>query len=313
MAHTSSTSTDVAARRSRPSRHIPAAGNLAATTDDESYQGSTSELPPATSHRYAEWDFSGVLDLVIFQRFLNAADYWFDSARECFVVIANDQANTANAAEDGDGEVPPTWELDRTRVRGQARELDAKLAEGYHTVRLLCASIAGEASVRRERAHELGKQARELINANFDVDNPSTPLRASQKLIAAATLLRVMPAPSTPEARNLQREAQALIEQAAVQQAESSASRSASRGARGTMGAHKALRRQFTRAARWGSPPTKAGRWSGSGSLTRAGRPKTVTLATSSTPGRRATQRRGRRQATTRGEVGATTAGKTAR
>jgi hypothetical protein len=34
-----------------------------------------------------------------------------------------------------------------------------------------------------------------------------------------------MPAPSTPEARNLHREAQALIEQAAVQQAESSASR----------------------------------------------------------------------------------------
>jgi hypothetical protein len=34
-----------------------------------------------------------------------------------------------------------------------------------------------------------------------------------------------MPAPSPPEARNLHREAQALIEQAAVQQAESSASR----------------------------------------------------------------------------------------
>jgi hypothetical protein len=34
-----------------------------------------------------------------------------------------------------------------------------------------------------------------------------------------------MPAPSTPEARNLHREAQALIEQAAVQQAERSASR----------------------------------------------------------------------------------------
>jgi hypothetical protein len=38
-------------------------------------------------------------------------------------------------------------------------------------------------------------------------------------------LLRAMPAPSTPEARNLHCEAQALIEQAAVQQAESSASR----------------------------------------------------------------------------------------
>jgi hypothetical protein len=34
-----------------------------------------------------------------------------------------------------------------------------------------------------------------------------------------------MPAPSTPEAQNLHREAQALIEQVAVQQAESSASR----------------------------------------------------------------------------------------
>jgi hypothetical protein len=34
-----------------------------------------------------------------------------------------------------------------------------------------------------------------------------------------------MPTPLTPEARNLHREAQALIEQAAVQQAESSASR----------------------------------------------------------------------------------------
>jgi hypothetical protein len=92
-------------------------------------------------------------------------------------------------------------------------------------VRLLRASIAGEASARGERARELGKQARERINADFDVDNPSTPPRASQKLIAAATLLRAMPAPSTLEVPNLHREAQALIEQAAVQQAESSASR----------------------------------------------------------------------------------------
>jgi hypothetical protein len=39
-----------------------------------------------------------------------------------------------------------------------------------------------------------------------------------------------MPAPSTPEARNLHLEAQALIEQAAVQQAESSASRICQQG-----------------------------------------------------------------------------------
>jgi hypothetical protein len=85
--------------------------------------------------------------------------------------------------------------------------------------------MAGEASARGERARELGRQARDRINADFNVDNPDTPPRASQKLIAVATLLRAMPAPSTPEARNLHREAQALIEQAVVQQAESSASR----------------------------------------------------------------------------------------
>jgi hypothetical protein len=107
----------MAARRSRLGHHIPAARNLAATTDDESYHGSTSELPPATSHGYAEWDFSGVPDLVMFQRFLDAADYWFrysdnssagsyNPVRECFIVIANDQANAAKATEAGDGEVP---------------------------------------------------------------------------------------------------------------------------------------------------------------------------------------------------------------
>jgi hypothetical protein len=91
-------------------------------------------------------------------------------------------------------------------------------------VRLLRASIAGGASACGERTRELGRQARERINANFNVDDPNTPPRASQKLIAAATLLWAMPAPSTPEARNLHHEAQAFIEQAAVQQAESSAS-----------------------------------------------------------------------------------------
>jgi hypothetical protein len=92
-------------------------------------------------------------------------------------------------------------------------------------VRLLRASITGEASACGERARELGKQDHERINTDFDVNNPNTPPRASQKLIAAATLLWAMLAPSTPEAQNLHREAQALIEQAAVQQAKSSASR----------------------------------------------------------------------------------------
>jgi hypothetical protein len=67
---------------------------------------------------YAEWDFSDVPDPVMFWRFLDATDYWFgysddfsagiyDPARECFVVLANDQENAANAAKAGDGELPP--------------------------------------------------------------------------------------------------------------------------------------------------------------------------------------------------------------
>jgi hypothetical protein len=117
MAYASSTSPNMAAREGHHGRHVPAARNLAATIDDESYHGSTSELPPATSHGYAEWDFTSVPDSVMFQWFLDAADYWFgysdnssagsyDPARECFVVIANDQANAANETEASDGEVP---------------------------------------------------------------------------------------------------------------------------------------------------------------------------------------------------------------
>jgi hypothetical protein len=225
-----------------------------ASAGGESSLGSIDELPPTTSYGYAEWDFSGVPDPVMFRRFLDAAYYWFgysddssagsyDPARECCVVIANDPANAADVAGAGDRGVPPALGTGPRLAAGpsapppspprggdinaqlaQARELEAKLAEEYLTMWLLRASIAGEASARGERVRELGRQARDRINADFNVDNPDTPPRASQKLIAAATLLRAMPAPSTPEARNLHREAQALIEQAAVQQAESSAS-----------------------------------------------------------------------------------------
>jgi hypothetical protein len=57
----------------------------------------------------------------------------------------------------------------------QACELEAKLAEEYRAVRLFRASIAGEASARDERARELGKQARERINADFNVTTQTRP------------------------------------------------------------------------------------------------------------------------------------------
>jgi hypothetical protein len=247
-------------RRVPLGHHILVARDPSASTGDESSLGSIDELPPATSHGYTEWDFFGVPDPVMFRRFLDAADYWFgysddsiaesyDPTRECCVVIANDPANAADAAGAGDGEVPPALGTGPRLAAGpsapppspprgadinaqlaQAREFEAKLAEEYRTVRLLRASIAGEASTYGERARELGTQAGGRINADFNVDNPDTPPRASQKLIATATLPRAMPAPSTSEAQNLHREAQALIEQATVQQDESSASRICQQG-----------------------------------------------------------------------------------
>jgi hypothetical protein len=141
----------------------------------------------------------------MFRRFLDGTDYWFgysdnsstgsyDPARECFVVLANDQANAANATEAGDGEVPPgpgtgprqgagpsappsslPTGADINAQLAQARELEAKLTEEYRAVRLFRASIAGEASARGEHARELGKQARERTNADFNVDDPNTP------------------------------------------------------------------------------------------------------------------------------------------
>jgi hypothetical protein len=62
-AYTSSVGTDIAAYDDLPGYHLLAARRLIAT-EVKSYHGSDSELPPATLHGYAEWDFSGVQDPV---------------------------------------------------------------------------------------------------------------------------------------------------------------------------------------------------------------------------------------------------------
>jgi hypothetical protein len=116
-AYASSACTDVAAYEDLPSHHLLVVRNLITSTNDESYHGTVSELPPATSHGYAEWDFSGVPNPVMFQQFLDAADYWFgysntssagshDPARECFVVAFGDEVDGASSAGAGDGEPP---------------------------------------------------------------------------------------------------------------------------------------------------------------------------------------------------------------
>jgi hypothetical protein len=160
-------------RRVPPGRHVFVARDPGASAGDESSLGSLDALPPANLHGYAEWDFSCVPDPVMFRCFLDATDYWFgcsndsstgsyDPARECYVVIANDPANATGAAGAGNGEVTPAPGIAPRLAAGpstpagadvdaqlaQARELEAKLAEEYRTVRLLRASMAGEASAR---------------------------------------------------------------------------------------------------------------------------------------------------------------------
>jgi hypothetical protein len=169
-------------RRVPPGRHVFVARDPSASAGDESSLGSLDAPPPANLHGYTEWDFSGVPDPVVFRRFLDATDYWFgcsdDSStgsyvpmRECCVVVTNDPANATGAVGTGDGEITPAPGIAPRLVAGpsthagadadaqlaQARELEAKLAEEYRTVRLLHASMAGEASARGERARELGR------------------------------------------------------------------------------------------------------------------------------------------------------------
>jgi hypothetical protein len=116
-AYASSASTDVAVYEDLPGHHLLAVRYLIASTNDESYHGSASELPPATSHGYTEWDCSDVSDPVMFQWFLDTADYWFgysetssagshDPARECFVVAVGDEVDGASSTGAGDRERP---------------------------------------------------------------------------------------------------------------------------------------------------------------------------------------------------------------
>jgi hypothetical protein len=78
--------------------------------------------------------------------------------------------------------------------------------------------------VHGAQARAAGRVARERILADNAVGPPELKT-ASEKLVAVTYLLQAMPEPSTTSGRNLRHEAQVLIEQATMQQAESSASR----------------------------------------------------------------------------------------
>jgi hypothetical protein len=66
-AYTANTSANTTMCRVPPGRHVYVARDPSASAGDESSLGSLDALPLATSHGYAEWDFSGVPDPVMFR------------------------------------------------------------------------------------------------------------------------------------------------------------------------------------------------------------------------------------------------------
>jgi hypothetical protein len=117
--------------------------------------------------------------------------------------------------------------LKQTRERNSSRFKNCRLSSTKSESACAYFSRPSSGSVRHVYAVE--KLKRELaINHRIIEDRAGEPLvfnRASQNIITTAMLLRNMPKPSTPEAHRARDEIRGLLETAAMQQAESSASR----------------------------------------------------------------------------------------
>jgi hypothetical protein len=109
----------------------------------------------------------------------------------------------------------------------QIREMQARLDEGAGTLERFRRdngqAWAGQPSAGEVRHLPQGIQHH--VADDVKVRPPPVSSGVSQNLAAAAILLRAMPEPSTTEGRRIQGELKNLLEDAAVRQAESSASR----------------------------------------------------------------------------------------
>jgi tyrosyl-tRNA synthetase len=105
-------------------------------------------------------------------------------------------------------------------------ELQDRLDKERENLRLLQQTLEQERATRahgggaRERARDVNRR---IIEGR--AGEPSIFNRASQNVVAAAMLLRNMPEPSNPEARQARDEIRGLLKTTAMQEAESFASR----------------------------------------------------------------------------------------
>jgi tyrosyl-tRNA synthetase len=167
----------------------------------------------------------------------DSTDDTYDPTRECFNI---DGASTSDsedeAAVEGRNTLPQVELLaerdeaqflaDQGMQLEQIRELQDRLDEEQENLRLLQRTLEQE---RAARAHGGGarERARDVNHRIVEDQVVEPPVfgRASQNVVAAAMLLRNMPEQSNLEARRARDEIQGLLETAAMQQAESSASR----------------------------------------------------------------------------------------
>nr|CAB3503785.1 unnamed protein product [Digitaria exilis] len=201
------------------------------------------------------WDYSGLRDPEAFIAFQTAADYCFeysddeyDPTRECFV-INDGQASEGSMSDDDGGGDDQGNDDGMDPISAQPSDpSNHSPSEDERDPRHL-PRASGDVSPPARSDHEPAKQGDEhgtdarhagrAAQARILAEGKDDDLapRTSQKLIAAAALLRAMPEAATPEGRKLHLEARKLVEHAARQQAESSASRlrrsSASMGERG--------------------------------------------------------------------------------
>jgi hypothetical protein len=222
------------------------------------------------------WDFSGHHDPSAMRDFMSACDYClsgcsdddhslgnegYDPSHECFHIDQGDRGedNQLSMPEDDNAPVPASHvEIPRelavvpvpaggqnTQLE-QLREVQAKLDEEAGRLVQLRQNIeqewAGQALAGGAR-----HRARDIQRRIVDDARAGLPLAfsgAGQNLAAVAMLLRTMLEPSTTEGRRIQGELKNLLEDAAVRQAESSASRR-----RGCPSEHRATSSRLMREA----------------------------------------------------------------
>ena len=242
--YASSVSTNMSAYEALPGHHLLSIHNLIASTPDSSYLDSADEgSVPAQDYVNPEWDYSGIRDLEAFLSFQAAADYClacsddssegdYDPTRECFIavlgghnsdtddnIVVADAAHATTAAAGATAAPKPPTPASAAEQQAQLtqlQELEAKLKEERRHSQKLRHTLEQERAGRGTKAREAGRDAQQQILAYDREGSPLILPEASQKITAAALMIRAMPESSTPEGRNLRKEAQALLEDAAV-------------------------------------------------------------------------------------------------